>query len=48
VKTDSLSKTQLLVRTKCIFCYHLRETCVKPKKQSFMKAQCETLKIQIL
>jgi len=30
-KTDSLSKTQLSVRTKCNFCYHLRETYVKTK-----------------
>jgi len=32
VKTDSLSKTQLVLRTKCSFCCHLRETYVKTKK----------------
>ena len=29
VKTDSSSKTQLIVRTKCSFCCNLRETYVK-------------------
>jgi len=33
VKTDSLSKHQLVVRTKCSFCCHLRETYVKTKKR---------------
>jgi len=32
VKTDSLSKKQLVVRTKCSFCCHWRETYVKTKK----------------
>ena len=35
VKTDSLSKTQLSVRTKRAFCCHLRETCVKTKNILF-------------
>ena len=35
VKTDSLSKTQLIVRTKGYFCCHLRETYVPPKKICF-------------
>ena len=29
VKTDSLSKTQLIGKTKCLLCCHLRETYVK-------------------
>ena len=33
VKTDSLPKTQLVVRTKCSFCCHLRETYVKTKNK---------------
>ena len=33
MKTDSLSKTQLVVRTKCSFCCHLRETYVKTIKK---------------
>ena len=32
VKIDSLSKTQLIGRTKCSFCCHLRETYFKTKK----------------
>ena len=32
VKTDSLSKNQLVVTTKCPFYCHLRETYVKNKK----------------
>jgi len=32
VKTESLSKNQLVVRTKCSFCCHLRETYVKTAK----------------
>ena len=31
VKTDSLSKTQLIVKNKCSFCCHLREIYVKTK-----------------
>jgi len=34
VKTGSVSKTQLVVRIKCYFCCHLRETCVNTKKQT--------------
>ena len=43
VKTDSLSKTQLVVRTKYSFCCHLRETYVKTKnkKKVFMKPKCK-------
>jgi len=33
VKTESLSKIQLVVRTKCSFCCHFRETYVKTKKR---------------
>jgi len=33
VKTDSLSNIQLVVRTKCSFCCHFRETYVKTKKK---------------
>ena len=33
VKTDSLSKNQLAVRTNLFFCCHLRETYVKTKKK---------------
>ena len=33
VKTDSLSKTLMIVRTTCSFCCHLRETYVKQKKR---------------
>jgi len=29
VKTNSLSKTQLIGKTKCLFWCHLRESCVK-------------------
>jgi len=32
VKTDSLSKAQLIARTKCSFCGHLRETYFKTEK----------------
>ena len=32
VKTESLSKNQLVVRTKSSFCCHLRETYVKTAK----------------
>ena len=32
VETDSLSKTQLVVRTKYLFCRQLKETYVKIKK----------------
>ena len=47
VKTDGLSKTQLIVRTKRSFCCHLRETCVKTKNIFFFikhnaKARIET------
>jgi len=43
VKTDSLSKTQLVVRIKCSFSCHLRENQVNTKKARF-----ETLKMQSL
>jgi len=33
VKTDSLSKNQLVVMAKCSFCCHLRETYVKTNKK---------------
>jgi len=33
VKTDSLSKTQLVVSSKCSFCCHLKETYLKTKKR---------------
>jgi len=32
VKTDTLSKTKLIVKNKCSFCCHLRETYVKTEK----------------
>jgi len=34
VKTDSSSKTELIVRTKCVFCCHLKETYVKTKRKT--------------
>ena len=34
VKADSLSKTQLIVRTKCSFCCHLRRSIVNTKQSS--------------
>ena len=33
VKKDIYSKNQLVVRTKCSFCCHLRETYIKTKKK---------------
>jgi len=50
VKADSLSKKQLVVRTNCSFCCHLRETYVKTKLKSCLsaKARFETLKIKII
>jgi len=44
VKTDSLSKNQLVVRTKCSFCGHLIETFVKTKKRRkvFLKPKCKS------
>ena len=50
VKTESSSKNQLVVRTKCTFCFHLTKT---KKKKGFLrnqnaKARFETLTIQIL
>ena len=43
VKTDSLSKNQSVVRTKCSFCCRLRETYVKTKHKTkfIMKPQCK-------
>jgi len=40
MKTDSSSKTQLIVKTKYYFRCQLRETYVKTKKRFFMKTQC--------
>ena len=54
VKTDSLSKTQLIGRTKCSCCCHLRETYPAAKKQqqrcmkTNSKARFDTLKFKIL
>jgi len=54
MKTNSLSKTQLVVWTNSSFCCHLRETYVKTKKRrlfyetKMQKARFETLKIKIL
>jgi len=53
VKTDSSSKTQLIVQTKCSFYCDLKETYVKTKKQTMFynkknydaKAKFETLNI---
>jgi len=51
VKTDSLSKTQLIVTTKCSCCSHLRGTYVKTKNNNNVllkhnaKARFETLNI---
>jgi len=44
VKTDSLSKTQLIARNICSFRCHLRETYVKTKnnQRSFKKTQCKS------
>jgi len=44
VKTESLSKNQLVARTKCSFCCHLRETYVKTIKgrKVFMKSKCKS------
>ena len=48
VKTDSLSKTQLVVRNKCSFCCHLRETYVKTKKtQSFYETTMQKLDLRL-
>jgi len=45
-------KNQMVVRTKCSFCCHLRETYVQTKIKVFMKPQCkaiiDTLKIRII
>ena len=52
VKTDTLSKTKLIVKNKCSFCCHLRETYVKTENnvswKQIAKARIETLNIQIL
>ena len=44
VKTDNLSKTQLIVWNKCSFSCHLKETNVKTKKQ-FYESTNEKLKL---
>jgi len=47
VKTDSLSKNQLVVRTKCSFCFHLRETYVKTKKRRKVEAKMQKLDLRL-
>ena len=52
MKTDSSTKTQLIVQIKCSFWCHLRETYVNTRKKVLLKhnakARVEMLKIQIL
>jgi len=49
VKTDSLSKNHLVVRTKCSFCCHLRETYVKTKitNKSFYETTMQKLDLRL-
>jgi len=49
VKTDSLPKNQLVVRTKCSCCCHLRETYVKTKKRknSFYETKMQKLDLRL-
>jgi len=47
VKTDSLSKTQLIVKTKYSFCCQLRETYVKTIKKMFNENTIQKLKLRL-
>ena len=48
VKTDSSSKTQLIVQTKCSFYCDLKETYVKTKKkQCFIKKKNTMQKLSL-
>ena len=49
IKTDSLStKNQMVVRTKCFFCCHLRETYVKTnKKTKFYETTIQKLDLRL-
>jgi len=47
VKTDSLSKTQLIVRTKCSCWCHLRETYIETKKKWFEENTIQKLDLRL-
>ena len=47
VKTDILSINQLVVKTKCSFCCHLRETYVKKRINVFYETTMQKLDLRL-